>query len=109
MYFVQYMRKIMMLSEGKNLAIVSSDEILDDTPGFDNLAQLDIYLIRKLKESRVTLKIINKYAEKLSLIDRAHNYLVAKKVITPNMLSCSEEGPSKYQKLVGGQKAIFHV
>jgi hypothetical protein len=65
------------MSEGLNLQI-SSPSKGDGCgeSGDDKLAQFDIYLIRKLKESEIEQNTIDKYLNKLDLIDEAHSILL---------------------------------
>ena len=65
-YFIQYMYKIMEMSERLNFIIADEAEEEENS---SRLAKFDIYLLRKLKESGVTLQIISDYSKKLEQID----------------------------------------
>lgn len=75
-YYIQCLRKIMIMSKWVSAA---------DQPGDGpKLAQFDIYLIRKLKESNLTLKTIDHYLLNLDKINQAYHSLVKQKVIKPD-------------------------
>lgn len=70
------------MSEGASVAGQTGDG--------PKLAQFDIYLIRKLKESNLNLKTIDQYLLNLDKINQAYHSLLRQKIIKP-------DAPTGYQ------------